>query len=108
MKNNNAIRNTAEELEGCMLRRMQAEHRLERLRRREAYQRSRSRCWRDERTHQLCCIAGVIEHFYPEIKSFTEQEFYGLVDELNDNDEVRSYITKGIETIMKMRSEGGG
>ena len=108
MKDNNTISNTAEKLEDCTVRRMQAEHRLERLRRREAYQRSRSRRQRDERTHQLCCIAGVIEHFYPEIKTFTEQEFYELVDELNDNDEVRSYITGGIETIMKMRAEGGG
>ena len=108
MKDNNTIRNAAEELEDCMVRRMQAEHRLERLKRREAYQRSRSRRWRDERTHQLCCIAGVIEHFYPEIKTFTEQEFYELVDELNDKDEIRSCITKGIETIMKMRAEGGG
>ena len=108
MKDNYTIRRTAQERENNAMRQLQAEHRLERLKRRQEYQKARGKRQRDERTHQLCCIAGVIEHFYPEIKSFTEQEFYELVDELNESVEVRSRITGGIEAVMKRRAEGGG
>ncbi len=108
MKDDHTIHDTAVSLEETITKQLQAERRLERLKRREAYQRKRNERGRSERTHRLCYIGGAIEHFYPEISSFTEQEFYRLTEELYDNENLRSKIMEGIEMIVQLRGEGGG
>ena len=86
---------------------MQLKHRLTREKMRAAYQKNRNSPEYKARTHRLCDKGGTVEHFYPETKDMTEEEFFKLVEMTILVPEVRIKLRTEISRIMKRR-EGVG
>ena len=81
----------------------QLKHRLTREKMRAAFQKSRNSPEYRARTHRLCDKGGTVEHFYPETKDMTEEEFFKLVEMSILVPEVRIKLRTEISRIMKRR-----
>ena len=84
---------------------MQLKHRLTREKMRAAYQKNRNSPEYKARTHRLCNKGGTVEHFYPNTKDMTEEEFFELVEMTIIVPEVRVKLRAEIARIMKRREE---
>ena len=85
----------------------QAEHQRVRLENRLAYLTKKSRNpMRDARTHRVANKGGTVEHFFPESKELSEEEFYGLMDQLCEVPGFRSLFEKEIARILNARESG--
>ncbi|MBP3806923.1 MAG: DUF3847 domain-containing protein [Eubacterium sp.] len=82
---------------------MQLKHRLTREKMRAAYQKNRNSPEYKARTHRLCNKGGTVEHFYPNTKDMTEEEFFGLVEMTILIPEIRIKLMSEIAKILKRR-----
>lgn len=81
----------------------QLQHRLKREQSKAAFQKRRNSPEYRARTHRLCDRGGTIEHFYPDTKDLTEEEFYELVDMLDHDLLIRQSWLKNVKEIMERR-----
>ena len=82
---------------------VQLKHRLTREKMRAAFQKSRNSPEYRARTHRLCDKGGTVEHFYPETKDMSEEEFFKLVEMTILVPEVRVKLRAEIVGILKRR-----
>ena len=84
----------------------QAEHRMKLLENEMEYQKKKMRSREDrKRTHRVANKGGTIEHFFPETKDFTEEEFFHFVQKMMGQEQVVSVIRSGIEHIKAERGK---
>ena len=95
------------EIQEMELEEEQLKHRLTREKMRAAFQKTRNSPEYRARTHRLCDKGGTVEHFYPETKDMTEEEFFKLMEMTILVSEVRIKLRTEISRIMKRR-EGMG
>lgn len=72
------------------LKKEQLEHQLARAENKERFL---SKKERDRRTHQLCNIGGAVEHFFPEAKNMTREQFYNFMEHLSQLPEVERLLS---------------
>ena len=84
---------------------MQLKHRLTREKMRAAYQKNRNSPEYRARTHRLCNKGGTVEHFYPNTKDMTEEEFFELVEMTILTPEIRIKLMSEMARIIKRREE---
>ena len=82
---------------------MQLKHRLTREKMRAAYQKNRNSPEYKARTHRLCNKGGTVEHFYPNTKDMTEEEFFELVEMTILTPEIRIKLMSEMVKILKRR-----
>ena len=82
---------------------MQLKHRLTREKLRAAFQKSRNSPEYRARTHRLCDKGGTVEHFSPETKDMSEEEFFKLVEMTILVPEIRVKLRAEIAGILKRR-----
>ena len=86
----------------------QLRHRLAREESKLAYQKRRSSPEYKARTRRLIEKGGIVEHFYPGTKAMTSEQFYELMDGLEQNPDFCAAFVRGIEKILASGKEGDG
>lgn len=87
------------------LKELQYKHRLKREQAKAAYLKRRSSPEYKARTHRLCDKGGTIEHFYPDSKGLTSEEFYELIDILNSDLQIRDIWQKTTKELLARREK---
>ena len=81
----------------------QLKHQLMREQSKAKYQKRRADPEYRARTRRLCDKGGIIEHFYPDTKEMTAEEFYELIDVLDSDEQVKRSWSQKIKEIMCRR-----
>ena len=98
------IEKLREELENAKKKEMQARHRQMRLESTLSYmEKKQKKNERNARTHRLANKGGTIEHFFPETKDMSEEEFFNLFLNLMGKKDFRSMVSEQMKNIL-----GGG
>ena len=87
------------------LKELQYKHRLKREQAKAAYLKRLSSPEYKARTHRLCDKGGTVEHFYPDTKELTSEEFYELIDTLDHDLLIRDRWQKTAKEILDRRRE---
>ena len=87
------------------LKEKQLQHRLKLEQSKAAFQKRSSNPEYRARTNRLCNKGGTIEHFYPDTKELTAEEFYELMDMLDHDLLIRQSWLKNVKEIMERREE---
>lgn len=86
----------------------QLRHRLAREESKLAYQKRRSSPEYKARTRRLIEKGGIVEHFYPGTKDMTSEQFYELMDGLEQNPVFDNAFVRGIKRVLEVEKEGDG
>lgn len=87
------------------LKEKQFQHRLKLEQSKVAFQKRSSNPEYRARTNRLCNKGGTIEHFYPDTKDLTAEEFYELMDMLDHDILIHGSWKKRTEEILQRRGE---
>ena len=83
----------------------QMDHQIERIKRKEAYLDKKP--WqmeRSRRAHRLINKGGIVEHFFPDTGSFTEDDFYRLMESIYYDEGMRLAFFEYIRRV-RLRSK---
>lgn len=97
-----------QQIERSRKKEMQLKHQLVRAENTLSYMQKKTKNReRSARTHRLANKGGTVEHFFPETKEMSEEEFFSLMLSLTEIEEVRSHFLEQISLITGGRRQGG-